>query len=159
VPFAFIDNLDVASDGSIYYRIAKFPSYGKLSKIDVEGMMAGARVDNDEYDKADARDFVLWKAPKEGEPFWETEIGPGRPITHMDPATQSAILAAADRDFVEGIRISLGTAILVLALVLAAGYAWFPKGRGGIADVKREAGALEKEEVSRAASPESAGLG
>ncbi|MSO20627.1 MAG: cysteine--tRNA ligase [Acidobacteria bacterium] len=72
------------SEGSIYYRIANFANYGKLSKIDVEGMMAGARVDNDEYEKADARDFVLWKAPKEGEPFWETEIGPGRPGWHIE---------------------------------------------------------------------------
>ena len=47
-------------------------------------MRAGARVDVDEYDKADARDFVLWKAPKEGEPFWETSIGPGRPGWHIE---------------------------------------------------------------------------
>jgi cysteinyl-tRNA synthetase len=72
------------SDGSIYFRIAQFPNYGKLSKIDPDGIMAGARVDNDEYDKADARDFVLWKAPKDGEPFWETEIGPGRPGWHIE---------------------------------------------------------------------------
>ena len=50
------------SDGSIYYRIAKFPEYGKLSHSDFGGMRAGARVDVDEYDKDDARDFVLWKA-------------------------------------------------------------------------------------------------
>ena len=78
------------SDGSVYYRISKFPNYGKLSKIDVEGMLAGARVDNDEYDKADARDFVLWKAPKEGEPFWETEIGPGRPGWHIECSVMAA---------------------------------------------------------------------
>ena len=78
------------SDGSVYYRIAKFPTYGRLSKIDVEGMLAGARVDNDEYDKADARDFVLWKAPKEGEPFWETEIGPGRPGWHIECSVMAA---------------------------------------------------------------------
>ncbi|MBK9168251.1 MAG: cysteine--tRNA ligase [Bryobacterales bacterium] len=72
------------SDGSVYYRIQKFPEYGKLSHIDFGGMRAGARVDVDEYDKADARDFVLWKAPKEGEPFWETGIGPGRPGWHIE---------------------------------------------------------------------------
>ena len=50
------------SDGSVYYRIAKFPGYGKLSHNDFSGIRSGARVDMDEYDKADARDFVLWKA-------------------------------------------------------------------------------------------------
>ena len=72
------------SDGSVYYRIAKFPEYGKLSHIDFSGMRSGARVDVDEYDKADARDFVLWKAPKDGEPFWDTELGPGRPGWHIE---------------------------------------------------------------------------
>jgi cysteinyl-tRNA synthetase len=72
------------SDGSIYYRIAKFPEYGKLSHSDFSGMRSGARVDVDEYEKADARDFVLWKAPKEGEPFWDTELGPGRPGWHIE---------------------------------------------------------------------------
>src|SRR5215470_13494223 len=66
------------SDGSIYYRIAKFPEYGKLSKIDVSGIQAGARVDVDRYEKESARDFALWKAPKPGEHFWETPIGAGR---------------------------------------------------------------------------------
>ncbi|MGA2212586.1 MAG: cysteine--tRNA ligase [Bryobacteraceae bacterium] len=72
------------SDGSIYYRIAKFPDYGKLSHNDFSGIRAGARVDVDEYDKANARDFVLWKAPKDGEPFWESGIGPGRPGWHIE---------------------------------------------------------------------------
>ncbi len=72
------------SDGSIYYRISKFPGYGKLSHNDFTGIRAGARVDVDEYDKANARDFVLWKAPKDGEPFWESEIGPGRPGWHIE---------------------------------------------------------------------------
>ena len=72
------------SDGSVYYRISTFPGYGKLSHNDFSGIRAGARVDTDEYDKADARDFVLWKAPKDGEPFWESEIGPGRPGWHIE---------------------------------------------------------------------------
>jgi cysteinyl-tRNA synthetase len=72
------------SDGSVYYRISKFPEYGKLSHNDFSGIRAGARVDVDEYDKANARDFVLWKAPKDGEPFWESEIGPGRPGWHIE---------------------------------------------------------------------------
>jgi cysteinyl-tRNA synthetase len=72
------------SDGSIYFRIANFPAYGKLSKIDVAGMQAGARVDVDRYDKDNLRDFALWKAPKPGEYFWETSIGPGRPGWHIE---------------------------------------------------------------------------
>jgi len=73
-----------SSDGSVYYRISHFPEYGKLSHNDFSGMKAGARVDVDEYEKADARDFVLWKAPKTNEPFWETKVGPGRPGWHIE---------------------------------------------------------------------------
>ncbi len=73
-----------SSDGSVYYRISKFPEYGKLSKLDVSGMRAGARVDVDEYDKADARDFVLWKAKKDDEPSWEAPMGDGRPGWHIE---------------------------------------------------------------------------
>jgi cysteinyl-tRNA synthetase len=72
------------SEGSIYYRISKFPDYGKLSNIDVAGIQAGARVDVDRYEKESARDFALWKAPKEGEHFWETSIGKGRPGWHIE---------------------------------------------------------------------------
>jgi cysteinyl-tRNA synthetase len=72
------------SEGSVYYRIATFPTYGKLSHNDFSGIRAGARVDNDEYDKDDARDFVLWKAAKEGEPSWDTAIGNGRPGWHIE---------------------------------------------------------------------------
>jgi cysteinyl-tRNA synthetase len=72
------------SEGSIYYRISKFPEYGKLSKIDVSGMRAGARVDTDRYDKENVRDFALWKAPKPGEHFWETTLGAGRPGWHIE---------------------------------------------------------------------------
>jgi cysteinyl-tRNA synthetase len=72
------------SEGSIYYRIAKFPEYGKLSKIDVSGIQAGARVDVDRYEKESARDFALWKAPKAGEHFWKTPIGAGRPGWHIE---------------------------------------------------------------------------
>jgi cysteinyl-tRNA synthetase len=76
-------------DGSYYFRIAKFPEYGKLSKRDFAGMTDGARVDVDEYDKDNARDFALWKAPKPDEAFWETEIGPGRPGWHIECSTMS----------------------------------------------------------------------
>ena len=72
------------SDGSVYYRIANFPHYGQLSHNDFSGIRAGARVDVDEYDKDDARDFVLWKAKKDGEPGWETPLGDGRPGWHIE---------------------------------------------------------------------------
>ena len=73
-----------ATDGSVYFKIATFPGYGKLSHNDFSGNIAGARVDVDSYEKADARDFALWKAPKDGEPFWETPLGPGRPGWHIE---------------------------------------------------------------------------
>ncbi len=76
-------------DGSYYFRIAKFPEYGKLSKKDFAGMTDGARVDVDEYDKDNARDFALWKAPKPGEAKLETELGPGRPGWHIECSTMS----------------------------------------------------------------------
>ena len=77
------------ADGSVYYRVEKFKEYGKLSKIDFSGIRPGARVDSDNYDKADARDFVLWKAAKEGEPFWNTPLGPGRPGWHIECSVMS----------------------------------------------------------------------
>jgi cysteinyl-tRNA synthetase len=77
------------SDGSIYYSIAKFPDYGRLSKVDMSGIQPGARVETDRYEKADARDFALWKAPKPGEHSWETAIGPGRPGWHIECSTMA----------------------------------------------------------------------
>src|SRR5215468_4831701 len=80
------------SDGSIYYRIASFPEYGKLSKINFAGNIAGKseRVDNDRYEKEDARDFALWKQPaSEKEPSWDTEIGRGRPGWHIECSAMS----------------------------------------------------------------------
>ncbi len=81
--------LTYRKDGSIYFNISRFRAYGKLSKADFSGIQAGARVDTDKYDKEDARDFALWKAPKEGEDFWETEIGPGRPGWHIECSAMS----------------------------------------------------------------------
>jgi len=78
-----------AEDGSYYFRIAKFPGYGKLSKRDFAGMEDGARVDVDEYEKDNARDFALWKAPKPGEAFWPSVIGPGRPGWHIECSVMS----------------------------------------------------------------------
>ena len=78
-----------ASEGSIYFRISKFPDYGKLTNVDLSGIKPGARVDVDRYEKADARDFALWKAPKPGEFFWNTRIGPGRPGWHIECSTMA----------------------------------------------------------------------
>jgi cysteinyl-tRNA synthetase len=79
------------SDDSIYYRISSFPEYGKLSKINFEGNIAGGsdRVDTDKYDKEDARDFALWKATNPGETGWETPIGRGRPGWHIECSAMS----------------------------------------------------------------------
>jgi cysteinyl-tRNA synthetase len=72
------------SDGSLYFKIATFPPYGHLARLDQEGIKPGARVDSDSYAKEDARDFVLWKATKPGEPTWDFGLGPGRPGWHLE---------------------------------------------------------------------------
>jgi cysteinyl-tRNA synthetase len=75
------------SDGSIYFKISTQPDYGKLARLDHEGMKPGARVDTDKYAKEDARDFVLWKGHRDGEPAWEFPdlgIPPGRPGWHIE---------------------------------------------------------------------------
>ncbi len=77
-------------DGSIYFAIAKFPGYGRLSKINLDDLRPGSRGDADEYEKESVHDFALWKAPKEGEPVWETEIGPGRPGWHIECSAMSS---------------------------------------------------------------------
>src|SRR6185369_16763595 len=78
------------SDGSLYFSIGSFPNYGKLSGLKVEGNLSGARVDVDENEKADARDFVLWKEPKEeGEPRWPSPFGEGRPGWHLECSAMS----------------------------------------------------------------------
>ncbi|HTM04404.1 MAG TPA: cysteine--tRNA ligase [Vicinamibacterales bacterium] len=71
-------------DGSVYFKISSLPGYGKLARLDHAGMQAGARVDVDEYSKDDARDFVLWKASRDGEPSWDVGAGPGRPGWHIE---------------------------------------------------------------------------
>ncbi len=77
-------------DGSIYFNIAKFPAYGKLSKIRMDDLKPSGRVESDEYEKENAHDFALWKAAKEGEPSWETEIGTGRPGWHIECSAMSS---------------------------------------------------------------------
>src|SRR3989449_4185574 len=80
------------SDGSIYYRIKSFPEYGKLSKINLAGNLEGGseRIDTDKYEKEDARDFALWKAPnKLEEPAWDAPLGRGRPGWHIECSAMS----------------------------------------------------------------------
>ncbi|MGD0645025.1 MAG: cysteine--tRNA ligase [Candidatus Bathyarchaeia archaeon] len=80
-----------SEDGSIYYAINKFPNYGKLSKIKTAELKAGARVSQDEYDKEEAQDFALWKAwtQEDGDAYWETELGKGRPGWHVECSAMS----------------------------------------------------------------------
>ena len=80
------------TDGSVYYKISTFPEYGKLARLDYAGIKSGARVDSDKYDKEDARDFVLWKAIKPGEPWWEPGLPPGRPGWHIECSAMAAEL-------------------------------------------------------------------
>ncbi len=79
------------AEGSVYFRIASFPEYGRLSRLDLAGIRAGARVDTDKYEKDDARDFVLWKV-KEDEPAWaqwDAPFGRGRPGWHIECSAMS----------------------------------------------------------------------
>jgi len=76
-------------DGSIFFRIASWPEYGRLARLDPEQLRVGERVEADEYGKDDVRDFALWKGPKPGEPSWDTAIGPGRPGWHIECSAMS----------------------------------------------------------------------
>ncbi|HYX10556.1 MAG TPA: hypothetical protein VE817_01155, partial [Candidatus Acidoferrum sp.] len=76
-------------DGSIFFRIASWPAYGRLARLDPEQMRVGERVESDEYAKDDVRDFALWKGQKPGEPSWETSIGAGRPGWHIECSAMS----------------------------------------------------------------------
>jgi len=77
------------SEGSIYYRIRSFPDYGKFSRLDLSEVPVGGRIDADEYAKENPRDFVLWKTRKEGEKYWDTPFGPGRPGWHIECSAMS----------------------------------------------------------------------
>ena len=76
-------------DGSVFFRIASWPAYGRLARLDPEQLRVGERVAADEYAKDDVRDFVVWKGPKPGEPSWDTAIGPGRPGWHLECSAMS----------------------------------------------------------------------
>ncbi|HEX5474958.1 MAG TPA: cysteine--tRNA ligase [Vicinamibacterales bacterium] len=80
------------SDGSIYFKISTFPEYGRLARLDHAGIKSGARVDSDKYEKEDARDFVLWKAMKPGEPSWTPGLPAGRPGWHIECSAMAAEL-------------------------------------------------------------------
>jgi len=77
------------ADGSYFFRIASWPAYGRLAKLDPDQLRVGERVEADEYDKDDVRDFAVWKGPKPGEPSWDTRIGPGRPGWHIECSAMS----------------------------------------------------------------------
>ena len=76
-------------EGSVFFRIASWPAYGRLARLDPDAMRVGERVAADEYTKDDARDFVLWKAAKPDEPSWETAVGSGRPGWHLECSAMS----------------------------------------------------------------------
>jgi cysteinyl-tRNA synthetase len=78
----------VAENGDVYYAVASFPGYGKLSGKDPEDLRAGARVEVGEA-KRDPLDFALWKAAKPGEPAWDSPWGPGRPGWHIECSAMS----------------------------------------------------------------------
>ncbi|HBE45031.1 MAG TPA: cysteine--tRNA ligase, partial [Deltaproteobacteria bacterium] len=75
-------------NGNVYFSVERYKKYGELSKRTLEEMLAGARVEIDER-KKNPLDFALWKASKEGEPFWETPFGTGRPGWHIECSVMS----------------------------------------------------------------------
>jgi cysteinyl-tRNA synthetase len=89
-------------DGSIFFRISSWPTYGRLARLDPEQMRTGERVEADEYAKDDVRDFALWKGPKPGEPSWETAIGPGRPGWHIECSAMSTAYLGSTFDIHTG---------------------------------------------------------
>ncbi len=93
-----------SDDGSVYYSIDKFPTYGKLARLDREGMQSGARVDQDEYDKDNAADFALWKAyvPEDGDVVWDSPWGRGRPGWHIECSAMSMKLLGESFDLHTG---------------------------------------------------------
>ena len=102
---ALIERLDEAgvtyrSDGSVYFHITAFPPYGRLSGVRAEGLVAGGggRVDADEYDKEDVRDFALWKTVGAGEIGWDTTLGRGRPGWHIECSAMSMALLGESFD-------------------------------------------------------------
>lgn len=77
------------AEGSTYFRVSTLPGYGKLSRVEIDATSDFNRVESDEYEKESARDFVLWKAKKDGEPSWQTVLGDGRPGWHLECSAMS----------------------------------------------------------------------
>src|SRR5579863_8714381 len=90
------------ADSSTYFRVASFAPYGRLSRIEVDSSSAFSRVESDEYEKESARDFVLWKSKKEGEPSWKASIGEGRPGWHLECSAMSMELLGESFDIHTG---------------------------------------------------------
>jgi len=88
--------------GSTYFRVATMPDYGKLSRVEIANTSDYSRIDSDEYEKEGARDFVLWKAKKDGEPSWQTRIGDGRPGWHLECSAMSMRLLGETFDIHTG---------------------------------------------------------
>jgi cysteinyl-tRNA synthetase len=94
--------LAYARDGSVYYRINGLPQYGRLARLDREGMQAGVSVDADEYERDSMQDFVLWKATKPGEPWWDSPWGQGRPGWHIECSAMGIELLGERMDIHSG---------------------------------------------------------
>jgi cysteinyl-tRNA synthetase len=90
------------ADGSTYFRVSALPDYGKLSRVEIDATSGYNRVEADEYEKESARDFVLWKAKKPGEPSWETPLGEGRPGWHLECSAMSMDLLGETFDIHTG---------------------------------------------------------
>jgi len=90
------------ADGSTYFRVATLPGYGKLSRVEIDTHSEFSRIEADEYEKESARDFVLWKAKKENEPSWQTELGEGRPGWHLECSAMSMKLLGETFDIHTG---------------------------------------------------------
>ncbi len=92
------------ADGSIYFRISAFEEYGRLANIQPDKLISGLRVDTDEYEKEDVRDFVLWKAwvPEDGDVYWETQLGKGRPGWHIECSAMSTMYLGTHFDIHTG---------------------------------------------------------
>jgi len=90
------------AEGSTYFKVSTLPDYGKLSRIEVDASSEYSRIESDEYEKENARDFVLWKARKDGEPSWPTQIGEGRPGWHLECSAMSMQLLGETFDIHTG---------------------------------------------------------
>ena len=89
-------------EGSTYFRVSTLPGYGKLSRVEIDTTSEFSRIESDEYEKESARDFVLWKAKKDGEPSWQTLIGEGRPGWHLECSAMSMNLLGETFDIHTG---------------------------------------------------------